>query len=518
MVFSSNVFLFLFLPIFLGLYYLVGTRYRNLLLLIASYVFYAWWRIDFLALFAAVTVFNYWIGLRIGAAGVRTKPAQRWLLLGVAVDLCVLGYFKYANFGVETFNAIFTQFGLEPFVITHILLPIGISFYIFESISYIIDVYRGDTPATRNLVDFAAFVAIFPHLIAGPVLRFRDLVDQFNHRTHTVDKFAEGCTRFMQGFIKKVFIADSIAPIADHCFALSDPTTGDAWLGALAYTAQLYFDFSGYSDMAIGLGLMMGFRFMENFNQPYISQSITEFWRRWHISLSTWLRDYLYISLGGNRGTTFQTYRNLFLTMLLGGLWHGANFTYIIWGAWHGAWLAIERALGVDAAPKVINPLRWAFAFLLVVIGWVIFRAENLDVAWRMYAAMFSFGELGLSELNRAQLTSLQIATLVLAYAVLAWFGIRQFHAKPLTGAPKARADEHIDANGPATAQPRSPQAAADDPAAIAYSPSGALVWQQTWMTQLPVLATRIALLLLFAASILKLSAQSFSPFLYFQF
>lgn len=270
--------------------------------------------------------------------------------------------------------------------------------------------------------------------------------------------------------------------------------------------------------MAIGLGLMMGFRFMENFNQPYISQSITEFWRRWHISLSTWLRDYLYISLGGNRGTTFQTYRNLFLTMLLGGLWHGANFTYIIWGAWHGAWLAIERALGVDAAPKVINPLRWAFTFLLVVIGWVIFRAENLDVAWRMYAAMFSFGELGLSELNRAQLTSLQIATLVLAYVVLAWFGIRQFHAKPLTGAPKARADEHVDANGPATAQPRSPQAAADDPAAIAYSPSGALVWQQTWMTQLPVLATRVALLLLFAASILKLSAQSFSPFLYFQF
>ena len=272
MVFSSNVFLFLFLPIFLGLYYLSGQRYRNLLLLIASYVFYAWWRVDFLALFAAVTLWNYWIGLKVGAAGVRTQPAQRWLLLGVGVDLCILGYFKYANFGVDSLNAIMTSMGLEPFILTHVLLPIGISFYIFESISYIIDVYRGDTPATRNLIDFAAFVAIFPHLIAGPVLRFRDLADQFNNRTHTLDKFSEGATRFMQGFIKKVFIADTLAVVADHCFALQNPSTGDAWLGALAYTAQLYFDFSGYSDMAIGLGLMMGFRFMENFKQPYISQ------------------------------------------------------------------------------------------------------------------------------------------------------------------------------------------------------------------------------------------------------
>ena len=188
MVFSSNVFLFLFLPVFLGLYYLSGERYRNLLLLIASYVFYAWWRVDFLLLFAGVTVFNYWIGLRIGAAGVRTRAAQRWLILGVVVDLCVLGYFKYANFGVDSLNEIITSFGMQPFVLTHILLPIGISFYTFESISYIIDVYRGDTPATHNLIDFAAFVAIFPPLIAGPVLRFKDLVDQFNPRTHTVDK------------------------------------------------------------------------------------------------------------------------------------------------------------------------------------------------------------------------------------------------------------------------------------------------------------------------------------------
>ncbi|MES2818308.1 MAG: MBOAT family protein [Pseudomonadota bacterium] len=510
MVFSSNVFLFLFLPIFLGLYYLSGQRYRNLLLLVASYVFYAWWRVDFLALFAAVTLWNYWIGLKVGAAGVRTKPAQRWLLLGVIVDLCILGYFKYANFGVDSLNSIMAGWGFEPFILTHILLPIGISFYIFESISYIIDVYRGDTPATRNLIDFAAFVAIFPHLIAGPVLRFKDLVDQFNHRTHTVDKFSEGATRFMQGFIKKVFIADSLAPLADHFFGLANPSTADAWLGALAYTAQLYFDFSGYSDMAIGLGLMMGFRFMENFNQPYISQSITEFWRRWHISLSTWLRDYLYISLGGNRGGTFATYRNLFLTMLLGGLWHGANFTYIIWGAWHGMWLAIERFFDVDAAPRRLNPLKWAFTFLLVVLGWVIFRAENLDVAWRMYSAMFSpamFSLQGwqLSELGRASITQLQSTTLVLAYITLAVCGLHQFYRNPMSkSAPKAEAKLAV---------------AAPDAGGIPQLATGGVATSAaSWTAALPLYGLRAAILLLFCLSILKLSAQSYSPFLYFQF
>lgn len=518
MVFSSNVFLFLFLPIFLGLYYLSGQRYRNLLLLVASYVFYAWWRVDFLALFAGVTLWNYWIGLKVGAAGVRSKPAQRWLLLGVAVDLCILGYFKYANFGVDSINAIMTSFGLEPFILTHVLLPIGISFYIFESISYIIDVYRGDTPATRNLIDFAAFVAIFPHLIAGPVLRFRDLADQFNHRTHTLDKFSEGATRFMQGFIKKVFIADTLAVVADHCFALQNPTTGDAWLGALAYTAQLYFDFSGYSDMAIGLGLMMGFRFMENFKQPYISQSITEFWRRWHISLSTWLRDYLYITLGGNRRGTLITYRNLFLTMLLGGLWHGANITYIVWGAWHGMWLAIEKALGINTTPRSLNPIRWALTFLLVIMGWVIFRAENLHVAGRMYGAMFSFGDWSLSELNRASLTGLQVATLVVAYATLAFFGLRDLYRNP--PASKAKAQP---VDGPGAAQPGLIKAAPGESAGSIHEPGytvgvEAQVQPAYWVADWPRYLMRALVLLLFIASILKLSAQSFSPFLYFQF
>ena len=484
MVFSSNVFLFLFLPIFLGLYYLCPNRGRNLLILIGSYTFYAWWRVDFLLLFAAVTLWNYVFALRIQAhAG--TEAARRWVVAGVVGNLATLGYFKYANFGVANINAVLESMGMEPFVLTAVILPIGISFYIFQSISYLIDVYRRDTEPTRNLINFAAFIALFPQLIAGPVLRYKDLADQFTDRTHSLDKFSEGATRFMQGFVKKVFIADSLAPVVNHCFGLANPTTGEAWLGAIAYTAQLYFDFSGYSCMAIGLGLMMGFRFMENFNQPYISQSITEFWRRWHISLSTWLRDYLYISLGGNRGTTLQTYRNLFLTMLLGGLWHGANWTFVIWGAWHGAWLAIERFFGVDAAPTRVRPWRWAFTFLLVVIGWVIFRAENLDVAWRMYAAMFSFSDWRLSELTLAQLTSLQVATLVLAYLVMAWCGLRQFYR---FGAPKA----------PGTA--------------AACASVGAAV------LDMRVLLGRVLLLLLFFASVMKLSAQSFSPFLYFQF
>ncbi|AEB57105.1 MBOAT family O-acyltransferase [Ectopseudomonas mendocina] len=483
MVFSSNVFLFLFLPIFLGLYYLCPNRGRNLLILIGSYTFYAWWRVDFLLLFAAVTLWNYLFGLRIHAhAG--TQAARRWVVAGVVGNLATLGYFKYANFGVANINAVLESMGMEPFILTSVILPIGISFYIFQSISYLIDVYRRDTEPTRNLINFAAFIALFPQLIAGPVLRYKDLADQFTDRTHSIDKFSEGATRFMQGFVKKVFIADSLAPLVDHCFALENPSTGDAWLGMIAYTAQLYFDFSGYSDMAIGLGLMMGFRFMENFNQPYISQSITEFWRRWHISLSTWLRDYLYVPLGGNRHGTFNTYRNLFLTMLLGGFWHGANWTFLIWGAWHGMWLAIERAMGVKAAPTLFNPLKWAFTLLLVMLGWVIFRAENLEVAGRMYAALFSFADWHLSELTLARITGLQMVTLVLAWVVIGVCGARQFlasrgHEPGLTLASAGVALQAID---------------------------------------LRMVALRGALLVLFCVSLLKLSAQSYSPFLYFQF
>jgi len=489
MVFSSNVFLFLFLPLFLAAYYLCPPRWRAAVIVAGSYAFYAWWRADFVLLFAAVTAWNYAAGRRIAAHGARTAGARRWLVAGVAGDLAVLGWFKYANFGVASFNALVESAGLAPFAWSAVILPIGISFYVFQCISYVADVYRGDAAPARTALDFAAFIALFPQLIAGPVLRYKDLEPQLHGRTHTVDKFAEGATRFMQGFVKKVFIADSIAPLATAGFALENPTTADAWVTVLAYAAQLYFDFSGYSDMAIGLGLMMGFRFVENFDQPYLAQSITEFWRRWHMSLSAWLRDYLYIALGGNRGATLKTYRNLLLTMLLGGLWHGANWTFVIWGAWHGAILALERALGVKAPagiePARFRPHRWALTFLLVVLGWVMFRADSVGGAMALYAAMFRFDAAGLSDAYAAGVTRLQAATLALAYAVIALRGwqVRKRGRTPFSPADTA-------AGGAAEKRCASP-----------FSP-----------------VTTGLLLPLFALSVLKLSAQSYSPFLYFQF
>ena len=470
MVFSSNVFLFLFLPVFLGVYYITPNKGKNLVILLGSYAFYAWWRVDFLLLFVGVTAWNYIIGMMI-ARHLETLQAKRWLTLGIFGNLATLGYFKYANFGVESFNAIISSLGLEPFIVMQVILPIGISFYTFQAISYIIDVYRKDTPPTTHIIDFAAFIALFPQLIAGPVLRYKDLADQFIEREHSLALFSQGATRFMQGFISKVFIADSIAPIVDACYATTNPSTADAWLGALAYTAQLFFDFAGYSAMAIGLGLMMGFRFIENFNQPYISQSITEFWRRWHISLSSWLRDYLYISLGGNRHGTFNTYRNLFLTMFLGGLWHGANWTFALWGAWHGIILSIERALGVKVGSGRFNVFRWALTFLLVMIGWVMFRAPDVSTALYFYQAMFSFSSVPLSETLMQSITDLQLSILVLSYLVVFIAGFKKEIMKWL-------------------------------------NQRGQVIYKAAHLTVFP----------LFALSLLKLSAQSFSPFLYFQF
>ncbi|MCG8414834.1 MAG: MBOAT family protein [Pseudomonadales bacterium] len=465
MIFSSNVFLFVFLPSFLACYYLTPNRFRSWPILIGSYLFYAWWRIDFLALFAAVTVFNFVLGHKIHANRAVTVTARRWLQLGLAGNLGTLAYFKYANFGADTVYLVLTELGTDPWLVTHVVLPIGISFYIFQAISYLVDVYRGDTPPTQSFIRFAAFIALFPQLIAGPVLRYKDVADQFESRTHSMEKFSQGCERFMVGFIKKVIIADTIAPLVDTGFAVQEPSLADAWLAMFAYTAQLYFDFSGYADMAIGLGLMLGFRFVENFNQPYISQSITEFWRRWHISLSNWLRDYLYIPLGGNRGSVVKTYRNLFLTMLLGGLWHGANWTFVVWGAYHGTVLAVERLLGVKAAFDNFNIARWLFTLLLVMLGWVVFRADSISAAAELYLGLINLQNLGLSSTMLSQMNDLQLATLIVAWVVIVIRGLK----------------DRIDL------------------ARFVPSIGHAVV---------PV----------FALAVLKLSAQSHSPFLYFQF
>ena len=460
MVFTSNVFLFLFLPVFLLVYYAVKDSWRSYVIVLGSYLFYAWWRPDFLWLLIGVSVGSYAFALAIERA---EEPARfRILSVGVTLNLLALGYFKYANFGVESLNAALVAIGLKPLEFAHVLLPIGLSFYIFHAISYLVDIYRREAPPAKNLIDFSAFIALFPHLVAGPVLRYNLLAEQFRAREHSWTRFANGTLIFMVGFCKKVLIADSVAPLADAAFAVSNPAFADAWLGTLAYTIQLFFDFSGYTDMAIGLALMIGFVFPQNFDDPYTSKSITEFWRRWHMSLSSWLREYLYIALGGNRYGRGRTYLNLFLTMLLGGLWHGANWTFIIWGAWHGGILALER-LWKEKHPKPLLPgwVAVVWTMLLVMIGWVLFRAENITAAGRMFAGMLGANGMGLSSSMSWQVTPDRVGVLALGIAlVYAMPWLRRHNGGPLK-----------------------------------------------WL-----------LIPLFAWAVLTLSAQAFTPFLYFQF
>ncbi len=397
MIFASSIFLYAFLPIFLALYYLSPRRMKSVTLALASYIFYGWWRPDFVLLMLVSTVVDFTCGRRIereqeGADN--AKNGKRWVVLSCVVNLGLLAYFKYANFGIDTVNTILAEYGREPVQWTEVILPVGISFYTFQTLSYTIDVYRRVSPPVKSFGDFMCYVAMFPQLVAGPIVRYNTIAEQLHTRTHSLSKVYLGVLAFQSGLIKKVLIADIMGPLADQAFASSAPSAIDAWIGTLAYTFQIYFDFSGYSDMAIGLGLMMGFRFPINFNRPYCSLSITDFWRRWHISLSTFLRDYLYIPLGGNQKGAIRTTINLALTMLLGGLWHGAAWTFIAWGAFQAFWLMFERSLGKQAlyarAPKLI---RIAFTFVLVMLGWVLFRAEDMTAATSTFAAMFGAGE-----------------------------------------------------------------------------------------------------------------------------
>jgi alginate O-acetyltransferase complex protein AlgI len=461
MVFSSTLFLFAFLPVFLLIYYCTPVRFRSAVILIFSYCFYAWWRPDFLLLLVGVSVGTYAFALAIDSSGDEVKR-YRLLWVAVALNLLTLGYFKYANFGVESLNIALKSMGFSGVSFAHVILPIGLSFYIFHAISYLVDIYRREAPPARNLVDFSAFIALFPHLVAGPVLRYHLLAEQFRSRIHSIDHFARGCVIFMLGFCLKVLIADSVAPIADAVFLAKAPTLIDAWLGTVAYSVQLFFDFSGYSSMAVGLALMIGFKFPENFNDPYISGSITEFWKRWHMSLSNWLREYLYIPLGGNRKGIRRTYINLFLTMLLGGVWHGANWTFVVWGAWHGAILAFEKyssdKFGVLPIPQW---LRVAKTMLLVMIGWVFFRAESVADAMRVFKGMLGFHGVGFSDAIKWQASS--DALLVLLFGIV-------------------------------------------------------LVYAMPWLKRQTQSALRFLIIPLFIWALLTLSSQSFTPFLYFQF
>lgn len=345
MVFASYAFLFCFLPATLGLYYLVRKGEREAVLTLASYLFYGWWRPDFVLLMLSSTVIDYWAGRTIYASR-DSGQRRRFLILSICVNLGLLGYFKYWNFGIDSLNALLAQWDVGHISWPAIVLPVGISFYTFQSMSYSIDIYRGAARPVERFDHFACYVALFPQLVAGPIVRYNTLEKQLRSREHSWEKFSSGARLFQIGMAKKLIIADNLAPVADAAFAATDPGCAASWVGLLAYTFQIYYDFSGYSDMAIGLGRMFGFEFPVNFNSPYKSKSITEFWRRWHISLSTWLRDYLYIPLGGNKRGSIRTYVNLGLTMLLGGLWHGAAWTFVAWGAYQGGWLALERRLG----------------------------------------------------------------------------------------------------------------------------------------------------------------------------
>jgi alginate O-acetyltransferase complex protein AlgI len=375
MVFSSTVFLVFFLPLALVAYGLCPRPARNALLIVASLFFYAWGEKHYVVLLAAMALGNWLAGIWIARA-----PTSRWRLTAAVIsNLLVLGLFKYANFIIQSLNECFA-WELQALPVH---LPAGVSFFTFQAISYVVDVSRGDVPAESSLTRYSLYATLFPHLVAGPIVRYRDLSEQLGDRRIMIDDLAQGVQRLVIGLGKKVLLADTLRTVADDVFALSvaDRTSSAAWLGLLAFSLQIYFDFSGYSDMAIGIGRLFGFRFAENFAHPYAARSLADFWRRWHITLSSWLRDYVYIPLGGNRR---HGIRNLFITFALCGLWHGAAWTFVIWGLWHGLMLAVERWTG--------RPLSRPGTWLAVAIGWVLFRTTSIDHAGNYFAALAGFG------------------------------------------------------------------------------------------------------------------------------
>lgn len=431
MVFSSHVFLFYFLPITLLVHWLLPRPWKNFFLIIASFVCYGWHKPAYVLLAALSAFVDYSAGALIAKDQENGRSGKRWLVGSITTQIALLAWFKYANFGVGIWNGLAVKMGMGPVEWSPVELPVGISFYTFQTMSYTIDVFRKEVPRSRSLVDFLCYVSMFPQLVSGPIVRYQHIEGQVKDRTVTFGKTVQGMTMLQSGLAKKLLIADFLGQVADAAFKSQGLSVGDAWLGALAYTFQIYFDFSGYSDMAIGLALMLGFRYPINFDRPYLSASITEFWRRWHISLSSWLRDYLYIPLGGNRNGNVRTYVNLGLTMLLGGLWHGANWTFIVWGAYQGFWLCIERALGKKALfgyfPK---PLQIAATFVLIIIGWVFFRANDLDSAVRYLGWMSGLG--GVSDAAPLEFRPIHLAALCAAGLVTFLFPTTQAWAARL--------------------------------------------------------------------------------------
>ena len=414
MVFSSNIFLFFFLPIFLIVYYLTPRKYRNYTLLLFSLVFYAYGAPDFVLVLVGECIINYYLVRGMAKVkGEKIKMKGVLCALSIIMSLGLLIYFKYANFLMENLNAILGWFHHEPAGWRKVALPIGISFFTFQSITYTLDVFRGTTPPSKKLTDYVVYIMMFPQLIAGPIVNYNTVAEQLVSRESTMEGRALGFYRFVIGLSKKVLIANTLALYADQVFGMNyaELSTGSAWLGILAYTMQIYFDFSGYSDMAIGLGMMMGFRFPENFNDPYTSKSITEFWKRWHMTLGNFIMHYLYIPLGGNRKGKGRMYLNLWLCFLLSGLWHGASWNFVLWGAFHGFFICLDKLFSGKWKSTLLT-------FFLVMMGWVLFRADDILGAGGYYAALFSFRQ-GLHGTADAQFWATLVIALVFSFLTL---------------------------------------------------------------------------------------------------
>ena len=473
MVFSSVSFLLFFLPCLLLVYFIVPQRLRelrNFVLLAFSLVFYAFGGVRYLALLLASVLINYLCGL-LAADGHSPRTRKCAVALASVLGLGRLGWFKYAGFFASTANSL----GL-PIPVPQIVLPVGISFFTFQGLSYVIDVARGDAPCQRSLLRVALYVALFPQLVAGPIVRYTTVAREIGERQESVTEFADGLTRFFFGFAKKLLLANAMGEAADAVFSLSPAllSAGTAWVGAIAYTFQIYFDFSAYSDMAIGLGRMFGFHFLENFNYPYIAASVTEFWRRWHISLSSWFRDYVYIPLGGSRRGTAAQIRNLTVVWLLTGLWHGASWNFVAWGAWFCLLLIGEKFLWRGLLERTPRPLRHVYAMLAVVISWVFFRAPTLSAAAAYLRVMFTGGAS----------TAAQGAAVFYLRRYLPEFLLCALACLPLRDLLRLR----LEGDGSPAAQ-----------------------------TAL-LLAPKLIGLALFALSYMKLVSGSFNPFIYYQF
>jgi alginate O-acetyltransferase complex protein AlgI len=504
LLFTEPTFLFLFLPVLLGLYFAadaahrfrrpsVHARYGNWLLLVASIIFYAKGGGAFTWLMLASIAFNYWMGIAVARARAASgeSRAKAVLVFAVTINLVVLGLFKYANFFADNVNTLFLALHVRPIVVPRVLLPIGISFYTFHAISYVVDVYRRDATAQKSPVHAGLYLLLFPQLIAGPIIRYRDLADQLARRLVTSDDFAYGIRRFVIGLAKKVLIANVVAGPADKIFAMpaAQWSAGHAWLAIVCYTLQIYFDFSGYSDMAIGLGRMFGFRFPENFRWPYIADSVQAFWRRWHISLSTWFRDYLYVPLGGSRVSPRRTYANLVTVFFLCGLWHGASWNFVVWGLWHGMFLVLERLFGALQAPRQDSPrtpavvagavARHAYALIVVIVGWVFFRAETLPSAIGFLTAMAGFGTRAPTPFTPAWFVTPEVWFAIVAGVV---------GSTPWVPAVRAWLEGATDAR-----PPRAPR----------------------WTVGALQTASLAVLLI---ASIMQMAARTYNPFIYFRF